>query len=630
MTGEASVALPPRALSRERLGERLGGAAPFLVGGLVTGILAADEGGYWPTAWGWSALVLAWLGLVGLVLRAGRIGRLELAFAGLLAAFVGWTGLSVLWTSSTTQTVLTTEQAVVYVLAAVAVVGVVRAGSYHGLVWGVWAGSASACLYGLVTRLAPERFPVPDAATGGRLTEPVGYWNGLGLLAAMTVLLGLGLAAHGRPLLGRAAAAASLPLLLPTLYLTFSRGAWVVLGIALAATVALSPRRLALLVTVLVQAAPAALGVWLVERRPAMHETTATLAATTHAGHRLLWQLPVVALLAAALGAAQALIAGWWTPPVIVRRAFGGVAALAAVAGLVAVVAHYGGPAETYRHAKSSFEGVAPGGTNLNSRLFSLSSNGRLSQWHVALDEWHAHPVLGGGAGTWNQYWGAAKPNQPQVVNVHNEYLEVLAELGPFGLVLLAAALLVPLVAAVRLRHRALVPVAAGAYVAFVTHIAYDWDWQLTGVTVAALFCAGAVLAAGRQGDAPGLRSPARVGLVALALAAAVFAFVGLMGNRALARSGNEFQADHFAAAIAAANDARRWAPWSSQPWSQLAAIRVAQGDRAAAADAYRHAVAKDPRDWELWLGLASMSTGAERAHALAEANRLSPGVTGP
>ena len=293
MAGEASVALAPSAVARARLGERLGGAAPFLVGGLVTGILAADEGGYWPTAWGWTSLVLAWVGLVGLVLRAGRISRLELAFAGLLAAFVGWTGLSALWTSSTTQTVLTVEQTLVYALAAVAVVGVVRAGSYRGLVWGVWAGSTSACLYGLVTRLAPERFPALDAATGGRLTAPVGYWNGLGLLAAMAVLLALGLAAHGRPLLAIAAAAASLPLLMPTLYLTFSRGAWVVLGIAFVATVALSPGRLALVATALVQAAPAALGVWLVERQPAMHETTATLAAATHAGHRLLWQLPL-------------------------------------------------------------------------------------------------------------------------------------------------------------------------------------------------------------------------------------------------------------------------------------------------------------------------------------------------
>ena len=273
---------------------------------------------------------------------------------------------------------------------------------------------------------------------------------------------------------------------------------------------------------------------------------------------------------------------------------------------------------------------MAPGGTNLNNRLFSLSSNGRLTQWHVALDEWHAHPVLGGGAGTWNQYWIAARPSQPQVVNVHNEYLEVLAELGPFGLALLAAALLVPLVAAVRFRRRALVPVAAGAYAAFVTHIAYDWDWQLTGVTVAALFCAGAVLAAGREGDPPGARSPARLALVALALAAAALAFVGLMGNRAISRSGNEFRQNHFAAAAAAAKDARRWAPWSSQPWTQLAAIRVAQGDRVAARDAYRHAVAKDPRDWQLWLGLASMSTGAERAHAFAEVDRLSPGGTSP
>jgi cytochrome c-type biogenesis protein CcmH/NrfG len=70
-------------------------------------------------------------------------------------------------------------------------------------------------------------------------------------------------------------------------------------------------------------------------------------------------------------------------------------------------------------------------------------------------------------------------------------------------------------------------------------------------------------------------------------------------------------------------------APWSSQPWAQLAAVRIARGDRGGAADAYRKALAKDPDDWQLWLGLAGQTRGAARAHAVEELERLHPGAAG-
>jgi len=78
---------------------------------------------------------------------------------------------------------------------------------------------------------------------------------------------------------------------------------------------------------------------------------------------------------------------------------------------------------------------------------------------------------------------------------------------------------------------------------------------------------------------------------------------------------------------VAAAKDARRWAPWSSQPWEQLAAVRRTQGDQAQERAAYRQAVRKDPRNWLLWLDLLSVSKGAERTHALAQLVELNPGA---
>jgi hypothetical protein len=43
--------------------------------------------------------------------------------------------------------------------------------------------------------------------------------------------------------------------------------------------------------------------------------------------------------------------------------------------------------------------------------------------------------------------------------------------------------------------------------------------------------------------------------------------------------------------------------------------------------EAYRRALAKDPDDWTIWVGLAGITTGAEHAHALARLRVLAPAV---
>jgi tetratricopeptide (TPR) repeat protein len=634
MASPLQVAVPESDLGG-RLADAVGAAAPFLVALAATGLIAADHGGYWPTSWGWSALALGWVGGLALVLREGRVSRLELVWIGGLVALTGWTALSWLWTSSQTSTALEVERTCVYLLAALAVAAVARSAAYHGLLWGAWAGSAAACLYGLATRLFPERLGVSDVTAGYRLFSPIGYWNGLGLLAAIAVLLALGLATNGRHLPARTLAAASLPLLVPTLYFTFSRGAWIALAGGLLAATALSNRRLALASSLLVLALPAAAALWLAYRAKPLRQTDASLASAIDAGHALAWKLLLVAAVAAGLSLGYGHLARGLRVPLQLRRGFAALLVATLVGGCLAVVVHYGGPAGVITHARRSIDSSGPAsGNDLSSRLFSLSSSGRLRQWHVALDEWHAHPVLGGGAGTYAEYWAAAGPSQGQLLDVHNLYLETLSELGPAGLAILAAALLVPLAAAVRARRRTLVPIAAGAYVAWLVHVVYDWDWELPGVTIAALVCAGAVLAAARRQEAAARQAPARWGLLAVVAVAGTLALFGLLGNRALVSSGDALGRGDLAGAVSAAESARRWAPWSSEPWAQLAAIRQAQGDRAAELAAYRQAVAKDPRNWQLWLGLVAVSRGAERAHALDRLARLSPaaaaGVRGP
>src|SRR5207245_909668 len=94
-------------------------------------------------------------------------------------------------------------------------------------------------------------------------------------------------------------------LLLPTVYFTFSRGAWLALVAGLAAWILLDPRRLQFLVAAFVLAPPAAIAVWLCSRSEALTRANSSPSAATSEGHRLaLW---IVILSVAGAGAAVAL-----------------------------------------------------------------------------------------------------------------------------------------------------------------------------------------------------------------------------------------------------------------------------------------------------------------------------------
>jgi hypothetical protein len=168
------------------------------------------NGGYFPVAWGWSGLALLWLAAIGLALGFKvEAGVLDWIFLGGLAGLTGWMFASLLWTSSVPGTVLEGERMLVYLSAGIAGIVLLRRSSVPALLLGVWAAIAVVSTYALGTRLFPERLGVFDPISGYRLSEPVGYWNALGILAAIGTLLALGLAARsGR--IGRLAPADAL------------------------------------------------------------------------------------------------------------------------------------------------------------------------------------------------------------------------------------------------------------------------------------------------------------------------------------------------------------------------------------------------------------------------------------
>jgi O-antigen ligase len=150
----------------------------------------------------------------------------------------------------------------------------------------------------------------------------------------------------------------------------------------------------------------------------------------------------------------------------------------------------------------------------------------RPTYWRVASRDYRDHPVLGSGAGTYVRAWdGTRTPSGHIAQDAHNLYLETLAELGPFGLALLAAALALPLRG---IGRGGMATVAGAAYVAFLAHAAVDWDWEMPAVTLAALGCAAALLV-GQREDRMVLRlSPRWRAATAAATAAAAVAVLAV------------------------------------------------------------------------------------------------------
>jgi hypothetical protein len=610
----------PRAVARVDTGSA---AAALLGFGVVVGLAAAD-GGYWPTAWSWTGLVLGWAALVVLLLRlAAPLGHDDLVLLAGFGAFVGWIGLSALWSDSIPRTMLELQRGLGYLALLLAVLVVVRRQSYRALVAGTWTGITVMAAYGLATRLLPGRLGVYDPVAGYRLAEPLGYWNALGIFSALGALLALGLAASsGRWL--RAAAAASLVVLLPTLYFTFSRGAWIALGAGLVATFALEPRRLRLGAVTLALLPSAGMAVALAYGSEALTRPASSLEAATREGHRLVLLVAALAVVNAALALLLSSVEPRVRSTTAQRRALGGAVAVVAAASAVWALSTYGSPARIVSDAYDAFVAPSPSARgDLNERLFSFSGSGRADLWRVAWDGFRERETVGSGAGTYELEWLRSRPYPQKVRDAHNLYLETMTELGVVGLALLVVALTVPLAAGARARRSPLVPVAAGALVAFLIHAAVDWDWEMSAVTATALLCAGALVGAARRAS----RTPraVTVGMGVVAALVALVSFAGVVGYTALADAERAAAASRADEVERHARRAERWLPASAQPLRYVGIAQLARGERDAARVTLGRAVERDPLDWELWVSLATASDGSARARAVRQVERLNP-----
>lgn len=598
---------------------------PGAVAGIAAGGLAADRGGYFPTTWGWAVVPLCWVAVMALFVRDRiNLSRPEIAYLVILFLIPIWYATSIFWSQNVPQTIYEVERALVYPSGALAVLLVTRRPTTRHVLAGILVGITAVCWYSIAERLFPSVTPTFDAISTYRLTGPVTYWNALGIYSAIGALLAAALATSGRSVVGRALAGATLPVLVATMYLTFSRGAWIAMAVGVIGALAISRRRLRLLTSLLALAPAPAIGVLIASRSAALTRLTSSLATAQHDGHQVALAIAILTAVSAAVAVAFALAERRLRVPAVARKAYLGAVGVVAAAVLALAFAQYGNPVAIARKGWGSFTGPPVQVTttsNLNQRLFSLSSNGRTDVWSQALDAFAAHPLNGIGGGSFERWWERHRTSNLQVVDAHSLYLEVLAELGLPGLLLVLGAIALPVAAAIRNRADPLVPLVFGAFLAFVFHAGIDWDWEVSGVALAGFLVGATLLAIGR-GDNPRPRGGwFRWPTLALTLLVGIFSLYALAANRFISQTGD-------ASVIRAADKADRadaWAPWSPVGWALLGDAQRSQRQPEAARLSYLEAIKRDPTNYLFWLDLALSSSGPESTAAATEALRLNP-----
>jgi O-antigen ligase len=136
--------------------------------------------------------------------------------------------------------------------------------------------------------------------------------------------------------------------------------------------------------------------------------------------------------------------------------------------------------------------GSADLGTVLGSRG-NLDSAGRTGALRASLALFRAHPLTGTGVGRARFFWATPDGNGAVALYVHNEYVQVLTDLGAIGFVLLLA-VLAALVASVRqgrpFPHRPGIRAGAiAALAALAVHSGFDFLWHIAVLPLAgALF----------------------------------------------------------------------------------------------------------------------------------------------
>jgi O-Antigen ligase len=631
--------------SDEAPGTRAGGLAVtalMLLPGALIVFLGFNAGGYFPATTAVAALILAQILLVRIMQSRHPFEGLAtvtlLAIVG-LGGYAAFTLVSALWSHSTSRALIEFDRAWLYLLILL-LFGTVRASTQdlRWLVRGLVIGASVVCLAGLISRVLPDVWHTAPDVSNERLSYPVTYWNALGVLAALGIVLALHLTCSlSERRLVRILAATIVPLLTATLFFTFSRGA-IAAGIVGLVVYMLVARPSGLL-SGLLATVPATAALVVVAYHANLLDTVdPTTPAAVSQGHRVALAAGVCAVVCAGLRAAFAVgldprlrrIAG----RALVSRHTRFAAIAGCLAALVVVGLALGVPHGLEHDWQRFMSGARPRGSagDLRERLTDPANDGRTNLWRVALHGFDASPLHGYGAGMYQTLWDRNRPSFAYTINAHSLYLQAMAELGIPGIVLLLSAILAILVGlGMRTRgpRRSVYGALLAAGVVWALHAGVDWDWEMPVVTIGFFAAAGAALSPRKHGSrpswAPGYNSRMVLGLLCLATLVMPVLIIGSQSR--LEHAERDLYASNCTKASSQSLSSIGWLDVRPEPYEILGFCDIERGLPRLGIYAMNQAVRRDPGSWEVYyaLAIAQAASGIDPRPAAERALRMNP-----
>ena len=603
----------------------------------VTAGLAFSNGGFDPVPTS-AATTAVLVGLLLLVTCApwplAGLSSWGVVSAGALTLLAVWTLASATWSDSPARALIEFNRTLLYlggfVLAACLAGGRANA---RWLVRGVAVVLGGAVLAGLLSRLDPGFSAQAASQAEERLGWPLGYWNALGLAGALASLACLHLSSdlRERPPV-RVLAAGALPALVVTIYLTLSRGSILAgaLGVLLLLLLSRSRGTIATLLAVVPFAAYALLQAYGTESLVGGSETPTDRRAVDEAGRDIALACLGAALLRAAGLLLDARLAGMtlWKPWSR-RRTSAVVAGVATVLVLVGLALDVDSSVARQWESFTRSQSVAV--EDQRDRLTAASANGRIEHWQVAVDSWRQEPLRGTGAGTYAKTWAQERSLGFAVQDAHSLYVEVLAELGIVGLVLLVTGLATPVVAILRRRaeDRPLWSAVLALTLTWALHTGIDWDWEMPALTLPVIALLGAGCA--REGaDAQARYAPGRLPRLLAGLGILLLLLTPIrlgLSQRYLEQSLAAFRDKDCGTAARKALAAVEMVNSRAPAFELLGYCDARRGRHALARRMLQAAQRRDPGSWDLHYGSALVRSvgGRDPRPELRRARRLNP-----
>ena len=607
--------------------------------------IALDGGGYAATLQA-SLTILVWLAVIVGLAFAGRpsapVGRSAVAAGLCLGGLLGLTLLSMLWASDNGRAFSEAVRTALYT--GIFALIVIVAPRFSARLWlgGLAVGLSLVAAFSLGSRLEASLFPHQDLITGlpevaSRLSYPLNYWNGVAACMAVATVLLAWLGSAAGSAWRRALAVAVVPLVLLTLFFTLSRGGVVAAAVGVVVLLALGPRRPVIAAGLALSAAGGAALVAFAKARSELVDGPVNSPAAAAQGDEVLVAVIVVMALVGLVRYAldrrlEDLRIG---PPI--GRVVVGAACAALVAGAVVAepAERLANLTETPTFSETGVSGPA------STRLTSDAATGRYQYWEAALDAFSQDPLTGTGAGGYEAWWAQHGTIGQFIRDAHSLPIEMLAELGIGGILLVLGFFGVVAATGARRRRQGDLasPVGAGLAVLACGAVSasIDWTWEIPAAFLPVL-AAAAVLTGPAAGGPIDGRNRYAIGVATLVAGwLAVFAGgVAWWTQHELENSREAVRRGHLDAAVDDARAASSVQPWAAAPYVQLGLVEERRGDLAAANEALAEAASRAPDDWRVWLLIARVkgaggdAAGSALAHEKARSlNPRSPLVTG-